>query len=124
MPTRLCLHPRCPNQATYRGRCPTHATGRERETHPNKHVYNSKRWQLLRRRRLFLDPLCPCGEIATDVDHIQAIEDGGQPYRLDNTQSLCHACHATKTNREVRTRGRPWPRTQSPGTHSTTPTSD
>ena len=104
MPTRLCLHPRCPHPATYRGRCPTHSPARERETHPNKQLYNTKRWQLLRRRRLFVDPLCPCGAIATDVDHILAIEDGGQPYRYDNTQSLCASCHGAKTSREVRAR--------------------
>lgn len=77
-----------------------HSTAREQETHPNKHVYNTKRWQLLRRRRLVLDPLCPCGAIATDVDHIQPIEQGGQPYRLENTQALCQACHGRKTRRE------------------------
>lgn len=100
MPTRLCLHPRCGNPATYRGRCPTHSRTNERSTHANKRIYNSKQWQLLRRRRLFLDPLCPCGAIATDADHIQPIEAGGQPYRLNNTQSLCATCHSKKTRRE------------------------
>lgn len=102
MPTRLCLVARCPSPAAYRGRCGEHAKTRERDTHQNKGIYNSKRWQMLRRKRLFLNPLCPCGEIATDVDHIRPIEAGGQPFSLENTQSLCHSCHATKTNREMR----------------------
>lgn len=104
MPTRLCLTPSCPNPATYRGRCSTCSRPRERATHPNRHIYASKRWQLLRRRVLFNQPLCACGAIATDVDHIVPIEQGGLPYTMSNLQPMCHSCHATKTNREGRTR--------------------
>jgi 5-methylcytosine-specific restriction enzyme A len=104
MPTRLCKNPRCPDPATYRGRCQRHAKQREKQTHPNKHIYNTKRWQILRRRVLFDQPLCACGAIATDVDHILAIEDGGQPWAIANLQPMCRACHATKTNTEVRAR--------------------
>jgi hypothetical protein len=76
MPTRLCSTARCPDPATYRGYCTTHAQQRNRETHTNKSIYSSKRWQMLRRKVLFEEPLCSCGEIATDVDHIQPIERG------------------------------------------------
>jgi 5-methylcytosine-specific restriction endonuclease McrA len=104
MPIRLCLEPRCPAPATYRGRCATHSRSNERTTHARRHFYNSGRWKYTRRRVLHDQPLCPCGEIATDVDHIQAIEDGGDPWSRNNLQGLCKACHSIKTSRELRAR--------------------
>lgn len=106
MPTRICLEPRCPNQAVYRGRCAPCSTKHDRATHPRKGFYNTAKWKRTRRAVLHDQPLCPepCGAIATDVDHIIAIEDGGNPWARSNLQALCHACHATKTNREVRSR--------------------
>jgi 5-methylcytosine-specific restriction endonuclease McrA len=97
---RACIERQCPEPATYRGRCKGHARRRDRDTHRNKAIYNSKRWRVLRKRRLFLDPLCGCGEIATDVDHKVPIEDGGDAFNLENTQSLCASCHGQKTRRE------------------------
>jgi 5-methylcytosine-specific restriction protein A len=104
MPSRICLEPRCPDLATYRGRCAGHARERERHTHTNKAFYNSKRWRMLRKLVLFEQPLCACGEIATDVDHIVAIEDGGDRWAQSNVHGLCRSCHSRKTNREVRAR--------------------
>lgn len=104
MPTRLCHMKGCNQPATYRGRCPTHSRTHEQDTHPNRHIYNSKRWQLLRRRVLFNQPLCHCGHIATIVDHITPIQDGGQPYNTANLQPLCAHHHSIKTNQEVRSR--------------------
>jgi 5-methylcytosine-specific restriction protein A len=111
VPKSYCNQPRCPDLATYRGRCQRHARQRERETHRNKSIYNSKRWKMLRRKRLSLDPLCqwPGQEghaIATDVDHITPIEEGGPAYSLANTQSLCRSHHSAKTNMEQRARGK------------------
>lgn len=99
MPTRLCAEPGCPEAATYRGRCANHAR-QVNATHRNRSIYNSKRWQILRRRVLFGQPLCPCGAIATDVDHIRPIEQGGAPFDRSNCQSLCHSCHSVKTRKE------------------------
>lgn len=110
MPTRLCSTPRCPDPATYRGRCQRHAKQRNKDTHRNRSVYNSKRWQILRRRVLFDQPLCPgldgqgCGEIAEQVDHIVAIEHGGKPFDRANLQGLCASCHGKKTKREMTSR--------------------
>lgn len=101
MPTRLCLEPRCHTPAHYRGRCPTHARSRERTTHKHRHVYNSKRWANTRKRQLHDHPLCSvCGHIATDVDHITPIEQGGDVWSPSNLQSLCHQHHSQKTRRE------------------------
>lgn len=109
MPIRICKATvdghGCPNVATYKGRCPEHARERERVTHGNKHIYNTKRWLMLRRRVLFEQPLCPCGEIATDADHIVRIEAGGEPWARANIQALCHPCHSVKTNAEMRGQG-------------------
>lgn len=100
MPLRLCLAPRCGSPATYRGRCRSHARDREAETHPNKSFYNSKRWLLTRRKQLFDHPLCACGAIATDVDHVTPIEEGGDKWDSTNLASLCASCHGRKTRAE------------------------
>jgi 5-methylcytosine-specific restriction endonuclease McrA len=105
MPIRLCLEARCPERAVYRGRCEHHARNRDRETHRNRWVYSSKRWRLLREKVLTEQPLCECGMIARDVDHVVAIEDGGDVWRRENLQALCGSCHSVKTSREVRARG-------------------
>jgi 5-methylcytosine-specific restriction protein A len=104
MPTRLCLNAGCPHPATYRGRCPDHARTTNRTTHRNRTIYNSKRWATTREAVLFLHPLCACGceQIATDVDHIKPIEQGGDPWARQNLQSLAHDCHARKTRSEQR----------------------
>lgn len=100
MPSRLCLEPRCPDLASYRGRCRRHSREQERDINrTGKDIYSTKRWQILRRRRLFIDPLCPCGKIATDVDHIVPLPKG-KSYDLVNTQSLCKTCHSRKTRHE------------------------
>lgn len=106
MPTNYCLTPRCPNPATYRGRCAGHARERETETHSDRSVYKTKRWRMLRRQRLLLTPFCACGcgRLGTDVDHIVPIRDGGAPFDLENTQTLTHECHAKKTRAEQRNR--------------------
>lgn len=106
MPTRLCLEPTCPLLATYRGRCPTHSRVNEQRTHHNRRIYNSAKWKRTRERVLFEQPLCACGcgHIATDVDHIEPIETGGDPWARSNLQPLAASCHARKTNAEVRAR--------------------
>lgn len=105
MPVRLCLEPRCGNTAEYRGRCKPHARARERATHPNKNIYNTARWRHTRRKQLNREPLCrQCGRIATDVDHIVPIEDGGPTWSLDNLQSLCRTHHSQKTRAEQEAR--------------------
>jgi 5-methylcytosine-specific restriction protein A len=102
MPIRLCLEPKCPTPARYRGRCAEHAAVNERRTHNPEHrrIYNSKRWKVLRERVLTDQPLCPCGQIASDVDHIKALEDGGDPWAPGNVQGLCKPCHSVKTAAE------------------------
>lgn len=105
MPTRLCLARKCGNPATYRGRCSVHARSRERETHPNKHIYNSSRWRALRRRVILEQPVCAICDLAItcDVDHITPIEAGGDVWSRSNLQGLCLHCHSQKTRKEQAT---------------------
>lgn len=104
MPTKSCLEPRCPYTATYRGRCSLHAKGRERTiSRAGKRIYNTKRWEMTRRAKLRLSPLCEwdgCTEIATDVHHVHPLGQGGDPWSIDGLESLCHSHHSMLTRRE------------------------
>lgn len=105
MPTRLCLEPGCPSVATQRGRCPTHSSERNVETRSaNRPIYNTKRWRMTRRSFLFSNPLCSkCGVVATDVHHRIDLQQGGDPWRFDNLEALCHRCHSRITRRRQAT---------------------
>ena len=79
---------------------------RYNKTRDPKYVrfYNSPEWRTLSRKRLQDDGYrcVKCKKIATEVDHIQAIQTpDGWERRLDydNTQSLCVDCHNKKHNR-------------------------
>lgn len=67
--------------------------------------YSTAAWQRLREAKLSADPLCEVCirrevvEPADTVDHIIAIEKGGDPFPpLDGLMSMCEACHNAKTN--------------------------
>ena len=78
-------------------------------------MYATRRWRRLRQRKLEANPLCECGEcarlrrrpIATQVDHIVPISDGGDPWAWENLQSLTATCHSRKTRQDngARTHG-------------------
>ncbi|RMD50590.1 HNH endonuclease [Candidatus Parcubacteria bacterium] len=80
-----------------------HQTRKEKENYKEKKkFYNSAAWKKLRKHILATHPFCKvCGAIATEVDHIVAIEDGGELYSYENLQPLCKSCHSTKTGKEV-----------------------
>lgn len=67
--------------------------------------YNTGTWKRLRLAKLKDQPLCEAClrreviEPAVAVDHIIAIEKGGEPFPpLDQLMSMCSACHNSKTN--------------------------
>lgn len=66
------------------------------------------RWRKYRDRFLARDEnrFCAtgCGNLATDVDHIQAVTGPDDPLFWDeaNHQALCHSCHSRKTVRDGR----------------------
>jgi 5-methylcytosine-specific restriction endonuclease McrA len=107
MPTRLCANPGCPNPATYRGQCATCNQAKEQQTNrAGHHIYRTRKWQLLRRRVLYDQPLCPgvldatCGDLAEHAHHIIDIADGGDPWARANLIGLCASCHSRITRQE------------------------
>jgi len=56
-------------------------------------------WRKLRHKFLKAHPLCHCGQLATDVDHILAKAKGGKD-EWSNLRALCHRCHSAKTASE------------------------
>ena len=77
---KVCLEPGCPNHVTRHGRCAGHASAqaRRRARARGPRIYDTRRWQLTRRRVLFDRPLCEhdgCDELAVDVHHLETPED-------------------------------------------------
>jgi 5-methylcytosine-specific restriction enzyme A len=106
MPTRLCAEPGCPNPAATRGRCPTHARTNDKAINrAGHHIYRTTRWQRLRRRVLFEQPICAgCdNELAVDVHHRVDIADGGNPWARSNLEALCKSCHSKLTRHHQQT---------------------
>lgn len=71
--------------------------------HPGRRddVYQSPRWKALRKWYRIANPLCVvCGDAMQDIDHIVPLSQGGDPYDIDNLQSLCRRCHNDKTNED------------------------
>lgn len=57
-------------------------------------------WQAARDAHLLANPRCnSCRGVATDVDHVVPLRDGGTSGPA-NLQSLCRGCHRRKTMRE------------------------
>jgi 5-methylcytosine-specific restriction endonuclease McrA len=106
---RFCLASGCANEPVYRGHCQRHARAKEQRTNrQGKAVYSTKRWKLLRRRKLYENPICeyvdpdegPCQELATDVHHRHSIAEGGAKWDLRNLESLCQNHHSQHTRAE------------------------
>jgi 5-methylcytosine-specific restriction enzyme A len=73
---------------------------------PDAAFYNSRTWRKLRAFVLQADPLCiECEAIATVVDHIKPIRQGGPRYELSNLQPMCTSCHNRKRANESREGG-------------------
>ena len=69
--------------------------------------YTNSRWRALRAEKLRINPYCECDEckgnkVPADMcDHIIPIEQGGDPYDINNLQSMRnHPCHDRKRARE------------------------
>lgn len=106
IPHRACLEPGCGQYAAPkgRGRCAFHARQRDRSINrAGKKDYGTKRWQILRRRVLYEKPICAvedCWRIATDVDHIKPLAEGGAMWDRKNLSGLCAKHHSQKTRAE------------------------
>lgn len=98
-----CVTQGCPNLVTVGARCgPCIKKYRAGFSVDNKRFYDSGLWQRTRRAVLVKSPLCcVCGVIATEVDHIKPIAQGGSKLDLNNLQGLCKRCHSRKTATET-----------------------
>lgn len=69
-----------------------------------KDVYNTRRWRALAAWHKANNPVCvnfdTCGGAAEITDHVHPLSQGGSPFAVDNLQSLCRMCSASKTSRE------------------------
>jgi len=64
-------------------------------------LYNTKKWRRFSKWYRKKYPFCKkCDKLASDVDHIIPIKEGGDPYNLKNLQALCKTCHAKKTKED------------------------
>lgn len=77
-----------------------------------KWPYCTSKWQRLREAKLNQTPVClVCElrgetELATTVDHIKPISQGGDAFpALDGLMALCERCHNEKTSGFDRTAG-------------------
>lgn len=121
-PPRPCGRPGCPNLATSKERrlCAKHLEewrvkrrawlderARERgRRHDRKRPSAARRgyghrWRKLRAAVLARKPVCACGRMATEVDHIKALSKGGTN-EWENLRPMCKSCHSQKTAREDR----------------------
>jgi 5-methylcytosine-specific restriction endonuclease McrA len=102
----LCLEAGCPNDATSRGRCDDHRKAIERDRSRRRRadpdrgkavkVYHSAKWLNTRKYVLARQPLCICGKLAQEIDHIIPLSEDGAPYALENLQPMCPGCHRDK----------------------------
>lgn len=92
---------RCPN-------CKIQSSREYDKTLRNKEAdkfYHSQRWKQTRNLVLMDNPICNgdnCQQLATMVDHIKPISQGGAKLARTNLQSLCDTCHKIKTAKEKR----------------------
>lgn len=117
MPIKYCAHGGCSVLVPFNQRyCNKHTKDRyvprERQivTQPYYKLYHSSRWGETSRAYRAANPLCEeClrhgkQSLATSVDHIKALKDGGDPWDDSNLQSLCARCHNRKTVQENKER--------------------
>ena len=103
-----CQHPGCPKFAdTGNNYCERHGRLFEMSAPPPKKEHREsssrrgygRRWQKIRLVFLRRNPMCcasGCKKLATEVDHIKSLADGGLNY-FYNLQGFCKKHHSVKT---------------------------
>lgn len=75
---------------------------KQERNYPQDKRYWSPQWRKLRATFIKKNPLCvDCGKLASVVDHIHSVRQGGSFYDMDNLQAMCHRCHNAKSGREA-----------------------
>ena len=107
-PKKPCRHPGCP-ELTNETFCEKHKKesnkiyNQYKRDELSRTFYRTPRWIETRKRKLQISPFCEeCykrGTVVTGkiVDHIIPIKDGGEPYDMNNLQTLCWSCHSRKS---------------------------
>lgn len=119
-PPTVCSYPGCLRSAARGGRCERHPREpRRRERTEVDREYDRRRgsakargydatWRRLRGAVLAAEPRCvrclAAGRVrlATEVDHIVPLDQGGARLDPENLQPLCHSCHVQKTAEDRR----------------------
>ncbi len=102
-----CNHPGCGVAIKARQKycvdhLPLHRNDYKRRI-PQTGIYSSTQWRVFRRMYLRRHPMCieyGCGKMATIIDHIKPVNQGGSLYEEDNLQPMCKQCHDKKTATE------------------------
>ncbi|KAA9357221.1 HNH endonuclease signature motif containing protein [Larkinella humicola] len=93
-------------------RDPTPRQPQQGRSRTNRDIYGLSRWTKCSRMHRSKHPLCvECLKkgILTDcspgkktgvTDHIQPINQGGDPWDPENWQTLCNSCHNAKSGKE------------------------
>lgn len=99
----VCKTPGCPDDATRNGWCDGHWKAKRKAADRSRPTAAARgydaRWQATRAEHIRLEPKCRrCDAPATDVDHIDGLgPNGPRGHDHANLQSLCHACHSSRT---------------------------
>jgi 5-methylcytosine-specific restriction protein A len=101
-----CAQPGCPELIAKGARCPEHHKAFRRKydrgyrRRQRKKLYDSARWQKVRRMILRREPICrECkARPATEVHHIN---NNPLDNRDDNFEPLCKPCHSRRTAHET-----------------------
>ncbi|BBO81192.1 hypothetical protein DSCO28_17580 [Desulfosarcina ovata subsp. sediminis] len=106
-PCRRCRRP-TRNKGGLCDACRARRKDQRRQLEPKKETkpfYGTARWKKVRAMYLRDHPLCELCQskgratVATLVDHVHEIEDGGAELAMNNLMALCTRCHASKTKR-------------------------
>lgn len=110
---RPCRAGRCKNLTLdASGLCPEHrrATAAAYDAERgNSHARGyTRRWRAYRLQVLEEHPLCACGAVAAEIDHIQAVSGPEDPlfWYPSNHEARCKSCHSRKTALRDRRWGR------------------
>ena len=78
---------------------------------PKNNIHHTNRWKRTSETKRRINPLCElCIKedkvtVATQVDHIIPLDQGGDPFVMNNLQSICNYHHNEKNKAENRRRG-------------------
>lgn len=119
-PARPCREPGCVLKTEARdGYCDQHRAAQRKEYDqqrrfdPERAVYQSRRWRNLVEIKRKADPICERCKAKgilnqTEIVHHKVpIAQGGAPYDLLNTESVCRKCHAEEEEHKAFARRRP-----------------